>query len=80
MNATFQTSDTDLATYLYSQSYGLLNVWDLGNRIIFVFPEEAEASADAFYQGACAPAKNLLHACRQIQSIERKSIDICRSS
>ncbi len=53
MNATFQTGDTDLATYLYSQSYRLLHVWDIGNRTVFVFPKEAEASAEAFYQGAC---------------------------
>jgi hypothetical protein len=80
MNAIFQTSDTDLATYLYSQAYRLLNVWCIGDRTIFVFPKEAEASADAFFQGACVPAKNLLHACRQIQSIGRNTIDVCRSS
>jgi hypothetical protein len=80
MNATFQTSDTDLATYLYSQAYRLLQVWEVGNRTIFVFHKEAEASADAFYQGAMVPAKNLLHACRQIQSIERCNINAHRSS
>jgi hypothetical protein len=80
MKATFQTSDTDLATYLYSQAYSLLHIWQVGNRTIFVFPEEAAASAEAFYQGACVPAKNLLHACRQIHSIERNTIDVCRSS
>lgn len=80
MNATFQTSDTDLATYLYSQAYRLLHIWEVGKRTVFVFPEEAEASADAFYQGASAPAKDLLHACRQIHSIERKTIDISTSS
>jgi hypothetical protein len=80
MNGTCQTGDSDLAAYLYSQSYQLLHVWELGNRTIFVFPEEAEASADAFYQGACVPAKDLLHACRQIQSMERCSINAYRSS
>jgi len=80
MKATFETNDNDLAAYLYSQAYRLLHIWEVGNQTVFVFPEEAEASADAFYQGAAVPAKNLLHACRQIQSIERNTIDVCRSS
>lgn len=79
MKAPFETTDTDLATYLYSQAYRLLNVWCIGDRTIFLFPKEAEASADAFYQGAMVPAKNLLHACRQIQSIERCNINAYRS-
>lgn len=75
MNTTFQTNDADVAAYLYSRAYRPVQVWDLGDSTTFVFPAEAELSAQAFYQGALVPAKNLLHAIRQLDSIRRMSIN-----
>jgi hypothetical protein len=77
---TFQTSDSDLATYLYARAYPLVDVWRVSDLPVSVFPQDAQLSAQAFYHGASVPAKDLLHASRQIQSIERNTIDICRNS
>ncbi len=80
MNALFQTSDSDLATYLYARAYRLIDVWRVSDLPVFVFPEDAQLSAQAFYHGASVPAKDLLHASRQIQSIERKTVNDRRAS
>lgn len=67
MNFTFQTADINLASYLYACSYPLLEIRFYRQRAVFQFPVEAVPSAEAFYEGASLPAKNLLYAARQLQ-------------
>jgi hypothetical protein len=80
MTTMFQTTDSDLATYLFARSFSLLQVWKIGDLTAFVFPAAAELSARAYYQGACVPAKNLLHAARQLNSIQRKTVNAYASA
>ena len=68
MKAEFQTTNTDLAAYLYARAYPLLGMEHIGERAVFTFPAEAALSAEAFYAGATIVAKNLLHAAHILQS------------
>ncbi len=71
MNRVFQTTDPDLAAFLYACAFRPLKVdYDEG-RTSFTFPAEAALSAEAFYAGAAIPAKNLLHAVHRMESIRR---------
>ena len=74
MRTTFQTTDPDLAAYLYARSYSVLGVWNLNKSTLFTFPAEAALSAEAFYAGATIPAKNLFQAVRHLEIIRRERI------
>jgi hypothetical protein len=71
----FQTADASLAAYLYASSYPLMEVRFCQKRPLFQFPAEAAVGAEAFYEGACVPAKNVLHAIRQLQSWTRENAE-----
>jgi hypothetical protein len=71
--AFFQTTDTDLAAYLYTRAYPLADTCRVGRETLFIFPGEAALSAEAFYQGATVPAKNLLSAARRLDMIRRNA-------
>ena len=71
MNRVFQTTDPDLAAYLYATSFRPMKVEHREGEPAFTFPEEAALSAEAFYAGAAIPAKNLLYAVHRLESIRR---------
>jgi len=62
----FNTTDFDVATYLYSRGYPLVRIDKLGEIPMFTFPSEAFLSAEAFYQGATVMAKSILQAAREL--------------
>ncbi len=68
----FETMDFDLAAYLYTLAYPLLSVECSDEFSIFTFPGEAAVSAEAYYQGASVPAKNLLYAVHSLRSRVRR--------
>lgn len=67
----FQTTDPDLAAYLYASAFRPLRVVYHRGRPAFTFPAEASLSAEAFYAGAAIPAKNLLCAVHKLASMRR---------
>lgn len=66
LDAVFQTSDIDVATYVHARSYPVLRLDRVGDHMVFTFPAEAASSMEAFYMGATISAKALLHSFRQI--------------
>jgi len=66
LQACFQTTDFDVATYLHSRAYPLLRIDKAGEIPLFTFPSEASLSAEAFYQGATVIAKSILQAAREL--------------
>ena len=71
MNRVFQTTDLDLAAFLYACAFRPLKVDSDEGQPAFKFPPEAALSAEAFYEGAAIPAKNLLHAVHRMEFIRR---------
>ena len=76
MEATFQTTDSDLAAYLFARAYTPVETKTVGGGTIFVFPREAELSAAASYNGAPISAKRLLFAVQH----ELEALSILRKS
>jgi hypothetical protein len=67
MEAMFQTTDSDLAAYLFARAYAPIEMRNGGGKTIFVFHREAELSAEAFYYGTSISAKRLLFAAHQLE-------------
>jgi hypothetical protein len=72
MEAMFQTTDSDLAAYLFARAYTPVETQNGSGKTTFVFPREAELSAEAFYHGAPISAKNLLYAVHQLELLRRE--------
>ena len=84
MTCEFKTSDANLAAYLLMRNYSLLYIEDYHKKKFFKFPPEAALSAEAFYDGATAPAKNLFYAVKRLKFLEnnlnrRKVNEICQN-
>jgi hypothetical protein len=80
MKSVYQTTDSDLATYLYARAYPVLNISRVGEVALFTFPPEAALSAEAFYEGAAVSAKNVFAAARQLAIMRRNSHNELASS
>jgi len=67
MESIFQTSDPGLAAYLFARAHPGFATKNQQGTIFFIFPREAESSAEAFYFGASMPAKALVNALKQLE-------------
>jgi hypothetical protein len=71
MQRIFQTTDSDLAVYLWAQGYALLGTSSIQGRIVFAFPADADLSADAYYNGAAVSAKKFLYTLHKLGLLGR---------
>jgi hypothetical protein len=77
MEATFQTHDYDLAAYLFARAYPPVKTRDVTGKTLFIFSQDAELSAEAFYYGASISAKRLLHALRELEGLKEGRENDC---
>jgi len=75
LQSCFQTTDVDVAAYLYARAYELLRIDRVGDSVIFSFPAEAALGAEAFYLGATVSAKLLLHAARRLEQLRKNKVN-----
>ena len=67
LNATFKTHDLYLAAFLVTRGHALLRL-EGDHRRAFVFPSDASADADTFYRGESIPARDYVHAVKDLKT------------
>jgi hypothetical protein len=70
MESIFQTTDSDLAAYLFARAYPPVKTKDVNGKTLFIFSQDAGLSAEAFHYGASISAKRLLHALRELEGLK----------